>query len=140
MPTRIKVTGLNHVVLHVVDLERSRRFYLDVLGFEDQSFSTGAERRMSFLRCGNQGLDLFEVADGDSHGGQEMNHLALSVASDDLDEILAELAEAQVETSQRTPRNTVFIFDPDGHRIELLPRPPSGHAREGAAAGASQSQ
>jgi hypothetical protein len=50
-----------------------------------------------------------------------MNHMALSVAAD-LDEIVAELSKVGVETSGRTPRNTVFIADPDGHRFEMLPR------------------
>jgi predicted enzyme related to lactoylglutathione lyase len=28
--TKLKVTGINHVVLHVTDLERSKRFYMEV--------------------------------------------------------------------------------------------------------------
>ncbi len=119
--TKLKVTGINHVVLHVADVERSKRFYVEVLGFEDRNVPVGPRMKASFLACGAQGLDLFEVASGDVHGGEEMNHMALSVAAD-LDEIVAELSKIGVETSGRTPRNTVFIADPDGHRIEMLPR------------------
>lgn len=119
--TKLKVTGINHVVLHVADVERSKRFYVEVLGFEDRNVPVGPRMKASFLACGAQGLDLFEVASGDVHGGEEMNHMALSVAAD-LDEIVAELSRIGVETSGRTPRNTVFIADPDGHRIEMLPR------------------
>lgn len=118
--TRLQVTGINHVVLHVADLERSRKFYMEVLGFSERG-TGGGSRTMSFLRCGEQGLDLFEVS-GDVHGGEEMNHMALNVAVDDLDQLVAELSEAGIDASQRTPRNTVFIFDPDGHRLEMLPR------------------
>jgi hypothetical protein len=50
-----------------------------------------------------------------------MNHMALGVAAGDLDEIIAELSTFGVATSDPTPRNTVFISDPDGHRIEILP-------------------
>ena len=32
--SKLKVTGINHVVLHVADLDRSQTFYMDVLGFE----------------------------------------------------------------------------------------------------------
>jgi catechol 2,3-dioxygenase-like lactoylglutathione lyase family enzyme len=117
----LKVTGINHVVLHVADVERSKRFYIEVLGFEDRNVNLGPRMKASFLRCGQQGLDLFEVSNGDAHGGEEMNHMALSVAVDSLDEIVSELAKVGVETSERTPRNTVFISDPDGHRIEMLP-------------------
>jgi catechol 2,3-dioxygenase-like lactoylglutathione lyase family enzyme len=134
MPTtKLKVTGINHVVLHVRDVERSKRFYMEVLGFEDRNLSVGSSMKATFLRCGAQGLDLFEVS-GDVHGGKEMNHMALNVAADDLDEIVATLSQIGVETSDRTPRNTVFISDPDGHRIELLPLIAYERAREREAA------
>jgi catechol 2,3-dioxygenase-like lactoylglutathione lyase family enzyme len=132
--TKLRVTGINHVVLHVTDLERSKRFYIEVLGFEDRNLSVGPGMKAGFLRCGAQGLDLFEVSGGDVHGGQEMNHMALCVAADDLDEVEAELSKIGVETSGRTPRNTVFISDPDGHRIEMLPRSASERRLEGEAA------
>jgi catechol 2,3-dioxygenase-like lactoylglutathione lyase family enzyme len=137
--TRLKVTGINHVVLHVADVERSKRFYTEVLGFEDRNISAGPSMKASFLACGVQGLDLFEVASGDVHGGEEMNHMALSVAADDLDEILAELSKLGVETSGRTRRNTVFISDPDGHRIEMLPRSAFERRRERDAPGFQKS-
>jgi catechol 2,3-dioxygenase-like lactoylglutathione lyase family enzyme len=117
----LKVTGINHVVLHVNDVDRSVEFYMEVLGFESRNISAGGERKMSFLRCGMQGLDLFEVA-GDVHGGKEMNHMALNVEADNLDEVVEKLEKAGVEASERTPRNSVFIHDPDGHQIEMLPR------------------
>jgi catechol 2,3-dioxygenase len=136
--TKLKVTGINHVVLHVTDVERSKTFYMEVLGFEDRNLSVGPSMKASFLRCGVQGLDLFEVANGDVHGGKEMNHMALNVAAADLDEIVAELSQIGVETSDRTPRNTVFISDPDGHRIEMLPLSAYERAREREATRASE--
>ena len=135
--TKLKVTGIDHVVLHVADVERSKRFYMEVLGFEDRNVSGGPSMKASFLRCGYQGLDLFEVSSGDVHGGEEMNHMALCVAANDLDEIVSELSKIGIETSDRTPRNTVFISDPDGHRIEMLPFSADERARERDAGRAS---
>jgi len=132
----LKVTGINHVVLHVSDLDRSVKFYMEVLGFESRNISAGGERKMSFLRCGTQGLDLFEVS-GDVHGGEEMNHMALNVEAEDLDEVMAGLAKAGVNTSERTQRNSVFIHDPDGHQIEMLPRTSRERERESQAAKAT---
>jgi catechol 2,3-dioxygenase-like lactoylglutathione lyase family enzyme len=127
---KLQVTGINHVVLHVTDLERSKRFYLDVLGFEDRNISDGPPNmKASFLLCGVQGLDLFEVSE-DAHGGQEMNHLALNVAVDDVDQLLTLLSEAGIEAPARTPRNSVFISDPDGHHLEILPGTASERVRE----------
>lgn len=126
----LKVTGINHVVLHVRDLERSRKFYLDVLGFQDRSTSAGPNMKASFLLCGVQGLDLFEVAADDVHGGEEMNHMALCVDVGGVEEVVETLARHGIAASERTPRNTVFISDPDGHRIEMLPLSASERARE----------
>jgi catechol 2,3-dioxygenase-like lactoylglutathione lyase family enzyme len=127
---KLQVTGINHVVLHVTDVERSKRFYMDVLGFADRNISDGPPRmKASFLLCGVQGLDLFEVSE-DAHGGQEMNHMALNVAADDVGQLVALLSEAGIEAVERTPRNSVFISDPDGHHLEILPRTASERARE----------
>jgi catechol 2,3-dioxygenase-like lactoylglutathione lyase family enzyme len=77
--------------------------------------------KASFLRCGYQGLDLFEVSSGDVHGGEEMNHMALNVDADDVSQVVAGLSVAGIDTFEMTPRNSVFISDPDGHKIEMLP-------------------
>jgi catechol 2,3-dioxygenase-like lactoylglutathione lyase family enzyme len=132
--SKLKVTGINHVVLHVTNLDRSRTFYMESLGFDDRG--TISDMRASFLRCGMQGLDLFEMADSDVHGGEEMNHMALNVDVADVELLVAGLCEAGIDAFQKTPRNSVFISDPDGHRIELLPISASerDHEREGARA------
>ena len=101
---KLQVTGINHVVLHVTHLERSKRFYTELLGFEDRNISDGPpSMRASFLLCGAQGLDLFEVSE-DAHGGQEMNHMALNVAVDDVAQLVALLYKAGIEAPVRTPR------------------------------------
>ena len=118
--SKLKVTGINHVVLHVTDLDRSRTFYKEALGFDDRGISVPG-MKASFLRCGMQGLDLFEMVDCDVHGGEEMNHMALNVDVADVALLAAVLSEAGIEPFETTPRNSVFISDPDGHRIEMLP-------------------
>jgi len=121
MNARLQVSGINHVVLHVADAQRSKRFYMEVLGFEERSTATGASNpRMVFLRCGHQGLDLFQ-RDGDVHGGQEMNHMALNINGGDLDAVIAEMTSLDVVVAERTSRGSVMILDPDRHQIELLP-------------------
>jgi catechol 2,3-dioxygenase-like lactoylglutathione lyase family enzyme len=133
--SKLQATGINHVVLHVADLDRSRTFYMQVLGFEDRRIVLNGPEgmRASFLRCGMHGLDLFEFAGRDAHGGEEMNHLALNVNADDVEEVVAGLTAAGIENFERTPRNSVFIFDPDDHKIEILPATSGerAHEREG---------
>jgi hypothetical protein len=50
-----------------------------------------------------------------------MNHMGLSVTADDVNEVSAAFETLGVEVSEKTPRKTVFIHDPDGHCIEILP-------------------
>ena len=47
--------------------------------------------------------------------------MALNVDVANVELLVAGLSEAGIETFETTPRNSVFISDPDGHRIEILP-------------------
>jgi len=128
--SKLSVTGINHVVLHVADLDRSRRFYMELLGFNDRGIAELPGMRACFLRCGMQGVDLFERAGCDVHGGLEMNHMALNVDASDTTLVVEGLSEAGVTAFEVTPRHSVLISDPDGHRIEILPINASERAHE----------
>ena len=122
--TALQINGIDHVVLNVQDLERSKTFYMEILGFGFRSEFARPDARMCFLSCGGQGLDLAEVREGEIHGGLEMNHMALRIAEGTIDEVVAELAKVGLTpVGVSHDPNTVFILDPDGHRIELLSVP-----------------
>lgn len=122
--TALQINGIDHVVLNVRDIERSKAFYMEVLGFGYRSEFARPDAKMCFLRCGSQGLDLAEVREAEIHGGMEMNHMALRVAEGAIEEIVLELAKVGLEpVGVSHDPNTVFILDPDGHRIELLSVP-----------------
>ena len=61
MNAPLKVTGIDHVVFHVKDLARAKKFYIDFLGMDIDHESSW----QCFLKCGNQGVALFEVEDGE---------------------------------------------------------------------------
>jgi len=69
------------------------------------------------------------MVDCDVHGGEEMNHMALNVDVADVESLVAGLSEAGIEPFELTPRNSVFISDLDGHRIEMLPNSASERDR-----------
>ena len=75
----MKVSGLDHLVLHVRDMARAKKFYVDVLGMtieRENSWQT-------FMHCGSQGVALFEVQDSEFLPGHDLNHLALVVDEGD---------------------------------------------------------
>jgi catechol 2,3-dioxygenase-like lactoylglutathione lyase family enzyme len=119
MGAPLKVTGIDHVVLHVRDLARSKKFYIDLLGMTvDHEYPWGI-----FLHCGRQMVALFEVDKGERiHAGDEMNHMALRLKAGSYKQVKRILEEAGIKTSGRSgdPR-CLYFSDPDGHRLQLLP-------------------
>jgi catechol 2,3-dioxygenase-like lactoylglutathione lyase family enzyme len=117
MASPFKVGGIDHVVFHVKDVARARKFYVDFLGME-----VDHERSLQcFLKCGQQGLALFEVSD-DVRGGTEVNHLALRLATGDLDRTRKTLVDAGIEVhGRRGDPDCIYFHDPDGHQLQLLP-------------------
>jgi glyoxylase I family protein len=116
--TALKVTGIDHVVLHVRDLPRERRFYTDVLGME----VAHENERQCFLHCGEQQVALFLARDGrEIHAGSEMNHMALRLASGEYAEVKARLEAEGCQVTGRTGDPTCIYFsDPEGHRLQVI--------------------
>jgi catechol 2,3-dioxygenase-like lactoylglutathione lyase family enzyme len=118
MKSPLQVTGIDHVVFHVKDLARAKKFYIDFLGME-----VDHERSWQcFLKCGNQGVALFEVEDNEEiHAGSEVNHMALRLASGDLPRVKKTLEDAGITVRGREGDPTCLYFsDPDGHHLQLL--------------------
>jgi metallothiol transferase len=116
MKAPLKVTGIDHVVLHVKDLARSKKFYVELLGMEiDHEYPWGI-----FLCCGNQMVALFEVEKGEEiHAGDEMNHMALRLRSGDYKRAILEEVGVKV-TGRRGDPHCIYFSDPYGHRLQLL--------------------
>jgi glyoxylase I family protein len=116
--TSLRVTGIDHVVLHVADLERAKRFYMDLLGFK-VAHESGWQ---SFLSCGSQQVALFAMRDGgEIHAGSEMNHMALRLESGEYEEVKAILEAAGVKVHGRRGDDRCLYFDdPDGHHLQVL--------------------
>ncbi len=118
MKSPLQVTGIDHVVFHVKDFARAKKFYIDFLGMDIEHESSW----QCFLKCGSQGLALFEAEDdADIHGGSEVNHMALQLVSGDYQRVKSTLENAGLEVTGRQGDPTCIYFsDPDGHRLQLL--------------------
>ena len=94
----IQVSGINHIVLHVQDVPRAKKFYTELLGMT--VYRENSEQ--AFMHCGNQGVALFAKRDGTPlTTGNDLNHLALDITAGKYDEIKAELEKHGVEVSGR---------------------------------------
>ena len=122
----IWATGIDHLVLHVSDVSRAKKFYIDVLGMSVYREND----RQVFLHAGQQGVALFKK-EGDSPltTGNDLNHLALNVASGTYDALKADLEKHGVAvTGRRGDDRCIYFSDPDGHRLQLMVRDDGGRS------------
>jgi len=122
------IRNLDYVVLLCEDLERARRFYLDVMQFRVEretprwvSFHVGS----GLLCLRPRSLEgVFQDGPGVPSGSASVQ-LAFRVAPPEIDEIQAELAAAGVDLLG-SPRDipawghrALFFRDPEGNVIEI---------------------
>lgn len=114
--TGIKASGIDHVVLYVRDVARSRRFYMDLFGMSVDHESAGHV----FLRCGSQLFAIFQAAD-DLETGHELNHLAFRVEEGTYEDITGELKGRGIQVFGRSADDRcVYFRDPDGYRLQIV--------------------
>src|SRR4051794_13986945 len=122
--------GLHHTALLCADVERTVRFYQDVLGFPLTEMVGNRDYEGSthfFFDIGNgnllaffdfPGLDLGPYAE--VLGG--LHHVAISVAPERWRHLRGKLDEAGVDY-QMESGTSIYMRDPDGARIELIADP-----------------
>jgi catechol 2,3-dioxygenase-like lactoylglutathione lyase family enzyme len=124
---------ISFVTLAVADLERTRAFYVDGLGWEAEVFVPG---EVLMIRAGDKLVlslwseDGFEAEVGPIRRGTGIVPLTLAhnVATEaEVDEILALAGSLGVETSPGERRDwggyTGYFADPDGFRWEIAVNP-----------------
>lgn len=115
----IEANGIDHIVLHVDDVKRSKDFYTERLGMTVYREND----RQVFLHAGNQGVALFRRPDGAARPSErgDMNHLALTVAGGSYESLKSELEAHGVKVSGRPgDDHCIYFSDPDGHRLQLM--------------------
>jgi catechol 2,3-dioxygenase-like lactoylglutathione lyase family enzyme len=126
LPFRLNKIG--HVVLRVADLERSVKFYIEVLGLHvtDAYPETMVPGGMVFMRLNadHHGVALVGGAGGPAKGA-ELNHLAFEIGSlDELFRVREHLRRHGVaiafEGRRRAGQQIAVEFaDPDNHQLEI---------------------
>ena len=123
----MKVQELGHIVLYVRDLQRSRHFYRDILGWREigemggigAMFTTGRTHHELLLL--EVGADASPIPSGKRVG---MYHFGLKIgeSDDELREAIAHLNKAGVKIAgmaDHAVTHSVYLLDPDGNEIEI---------------------
>jgi len=122
----LDVRALHHVAVCVTDVERSKRFYGEVLGLKeiarppfpfDGAWYETPDGRQFHLIVHERPRTLRGTSEIDLRDG----HLAFAVA--DFDRAVAHLRAAGIACVERpenvTPWKQVYVTDPDGNVVEL---------------------
>jgi glyoxylase I family protein len=147
----VRVSSIGHTGITVSDLDRSIRFYRDVLGlpvsepvrctgemFEKVTGVHGAEIDVSFVRAPGHVIELLCYRKPEGRVRSSLRscdpgfwHLALKVS--DIDRVVAAVGRAAFEPLSAVQRvgdgplkglKVVYVRDPDGVVLELLEEPP----------------
>ena len=117
------VTGISELVLEVSDLDAARRFYRDVLGFEETLYGEGAEGRYWYLvgETARLGLWTEQVGLAGGRGGEHV-HYAFNVADGEIDRLKQRIEEAGAAVEgpiQLGPGRAIYVTDPDENVVEF---------------------
>jgi len=132
---RIKIVALDHIVLNVGDIERSLKFYTEVLGLKGERVEEFRAGKVSFpsVRINEATIiDLFPRKDGAAKLIAEkvdgnLNHFCLVVGAEDFSGIVEYLAANHVTIRQgpvsrwgaQGRATSVYFSDPDDNEVEI---------------------
>jgi len=124
----MNLTKVHHVAVIGTDYEKSRHFYVDLLGFEviREIYREHRDDWKIDLRLADCELELFIIKNTPKRPSYPeaagLRHLAFAVES--VDETVVELNALGIETEpvridEVTGKKMTFFFDPDGLPLEI---------------------
>lgn len=128
-PQRPHIIGLSHVALYVHDLDKSRAFYKDFLGFAEPFSLTNKDGkiRLTWIKINDrQSIELFPERESRT---DRLYHVALE--TDDALQMRDYLASRGVTVPEKAGKGKIgnwnyFIKDPQGETVEIVQYAPDG--------------
>lgn len=126
---RPKITGLAHVALYAKDVQKSREFYKDWLGYAEpfDLKNPDGSLALTFIKINDrQYIELFPERES---GSDRLNHI--SIETDNAEAMRAYLASRGIKVPDRVGKGRIgnsnfSIKDPDGHTVEIVQYEPTG--------------
>ena len=119
----MQLEGIDHVAMGVRDIERTAKWYIDVLGFErlHEGMWNGVP---TFIGKGNTGLALFPAnhePKQSAHREVRMLHLAFRADRENFLAAQKELEKHGIkfEFQDHEIAHSIYFRDPDGHQLEI---------------------
>lgn len=128
-PKRPKILGIAHIAVFVHDVEKSRQFYKDFLGYGEpfKLDNPNGSLSLTFIKVNDhQYIELFPEKEANT---DRLNHI--SVETGDAEAMRVYLASRGVKVPGKVGKgrigNSNFnIKDPDGHTVEIVQYEPDG--------------
>jgi catechol 2,3-dioxygenase-like lactoylglutathione lyase family enzyme len=118
MAPSLRVQQIDHCSILITNVERSRRFYRDVLGLKEIHKPRTFDFVVVWFELGDQQIHLLLKDKPDSRSPR---HFALRV--EDIAAARRYFRERDIAMEETTPipgADRFFIYDPDGNRIEII--------------------
>ena len=127
-PKRPQIVGLSHIAFYVHDMEKTRAFYKDFLGFAEPYSLTNKDGslHLTWIKINDrQSLELFPEKEA---GSDRLYHIALE--TDDAVAMRDYLAAHGVKVPAKVGKGKIgnlnyFVTDPDGHIVEMVQYAPT---------------
>jgi catechol 2,3-dioxygenase-like lactoylglutathione lyase family enzyme len=122
-PQRPHITGLSHMALYVHDIEKTRAFYKDFLGFAEPYSLTNKDGSLHLTWIKINDRQTIELFPEGTNSGDRLYHVALE--TDDAVAMRDYLAARGVKVPDKVGKGKIgnlnyFIKDPDGHIVEIV--------------------
>ena len=119
--------GIRHLALFVRAFDETKRFYVDVLGFQVEWEPDGDN---SYLTSGSDNLALHRATSPDPGQETALDHFGLLVRTPQEVDAWASYLEGRGVRLSRPPRThrdgarSLYLDDPDGNQIQVIHHPP----------------
>jgi catechol 2,3-dioxygenase-like lactoylglutathione lyase family enzyme len=130
---RPAIVGLSHIALFVHDLEKSRAFYKDFLGFAEPYSTTNKDGtlHLTWIKINDhQTVELFPEKEPSS---DRLNHIAIE--TEDANAMREYLGSKGLVVPTSTPIGKIgnanfMVKDPDDHNVEIVQYLPDGWTKK----------
>ncbi|MBF0490098.1 MAG: VOC family protein [Candidatus Omnitrophica bacterium] len=127
----IKIHCIDHVAFNVRDLEKTLKFYTEVIGLSITRREPSKAGIEYFLDCGPSLIGIIQATDLSNnhpfaHEGLGANHFSFRIHSNDFVPMIEHLErhEVQIEYAKKRSKSwSLYFYDIDGNKLEATAWP-----------------